>query len=90
MELTRENFRVMIYYHFRRGLLRQECKFKSTKIKIKSSIIRIIISKTDITISFFDKIIRKISIVTIKYHDSFLRRFTLHKSDILLIELWKE
>lgn len=25
MELTRENFRAMIYYDFRRGLSRQEC-----------------------------------------------------------------
>ena len=25
MELTRENFRAMIYYDFWRGLLRQEC-----------------------------------------------------------------
>ncbi|KYQ46883.1 hypothetical protein ALC60_14098 [Trachymyrmex zeteki] len=25
MELTRENFRAMIYYDFQRGLLRQEC-----------------------------------------------------------------
>ena len=25
MELTRENFRLMIYYDFRRGLSRQEC-----------------------------------------------------------------
>ncbi|KYQ57078.1 hypothetical protein ALC60_04066, partial [Trachymyrmex zeteki] len=32
MELTRENFRAMIYYDFRRGLLRQECidQFTST------------------------------------------------------------
>ena len=25
MELTRENFRAMIYYDFRRGFSRQEC-----------------------------------------------------------------
>ena len=62
-------------------------RFESVEIRIKSSIIWIIISKSDIGISIFDKIIQKISMMNDQYNDSFLIRFTVGKNNILLIEL---
>ena len=47
---------------------------KSAEIRVKSSIVRIIIPKSDIAMPVFDKKIQKISILTIKYHDLFSQK----------------
>ena len=65
--------------------------FESEEITVKNSVICIIISKSDIVILLFDKkIIQKISMANMKYHDSFLRRCTVGKNYIRSILLWKE
>lgn len=64
--------------------------FESRDIGVKIVIIHSVISKFDIAILDFNKIISKISMVNMKYDDSLVRRITVGKDDMLLSKLSKK